>query len=89
MIIIGERINSTRPKIQEAIKSRNIAYILKEAQSQLANGAGFIDINCAVTSGDEIQDVDWIVSMIQSGIKDVSLCIDSPNYLAIERALKV
>lgn len=89
MVIIGERINSTRPKIQEAIKSRNMAYILKEAQSQLANGAGFVDINCAVTSGDEIQDVDWIVSVIQSAIRDASLCIDSPNYLAIERALKV
>ena len=89
MVIIGERINSTRTKIREAIKARNIAYILKEAKSQLANGAGFIDINCAVTSGDEIQDVDWIVSVIQSEIKDVSLCIDSPNYLAIERVLKV
>ncbi|MFH0763493.1 MAG: dihydropteroate synthase [Candidatus Omnitrophota bacterium] len=89
MIIVGERINSTRPKIQEAIKTRNMAYILKEARSQLANGAAFVDINCAVTSGDEIQDVDWIVSVIQSGIKDVSICIDSPNYLAIERALKV
>jgi len=89
MIIVGERINSTKTKIREAIKARNIVYILKEARSQLANGAGFIDINCAVTSGDEIQDIDWIVSVIQSEIKDVSLCIDSPNYLAIERALKV
>ena len=89
MLIIGERINSTRPKIQEAIRNRNAALILKEATSQLAAGADYIDINCAVTSGDEVQDMDWLVSVIQSETKDVNLCIDSPNYLAIDRALKV
>lgn len=89
MLIVGERINSTRPKVQEAIKTRNTAYILKEVHSQLAGGAKFIDINCAMTSGDEVQEIDWLVSVIQSEVKDVSLCIDSPNHLAIERALKV
>ncbi|MDP3804500.1 MAG: dihydropteroate synthase [Candidatus Omnitrophota bacterium] len=89
MIIVGERINSTRPKIQEAIKNRNASHILKEVRAQLENGANFIDINCALTSGDEVQDIDWLVSVIQSQINDVSLCIDSPNCLAIERALKV
>lgn len=89
MIIIGERINSTRQKIHDAITARNIAYIVKEVTSQLDAGANFIDINCAMTSGDEVQDMDWLVSVIQSAAKGVSLCIDSPNYLAIERALKV
>ncbi len=88
MIIIGERINSTRSKINEAIKARNAQFILKEARNQCAAGARFIDINCAVTMGDELQDIDWVISVIQSEIPDVSLCIDSPNYLAIERALK-
>lgn len=89
MLIIGERINSTRTKIQEAIKARNAAHILKEALSQLEAGANFIDVNCAVTSGDEMQDIDWAISVIQSEKKDVNLCIDSPNHLAIERALTV
>jgi 5-methyltetrahydrofolate--homocysteine methyltransferase len=89
MIIIGERINSTRPRIQDAIKHRNTALILKEARAQLDAGADYIDINCAMTSGDEVQDMDWLVSVIQSDFTDVNLCIDSPNYLAIDRALKV
>ena len=89
MLIIGERINSTRPAIREAIKNRNAAFIVKEAVSQIRAGAHYIDVNCAVTSGDEVQDIDWVVSVIQSEIKDASLCIDSPNYLAIERALNV
>jgi len=88
MIVIGERINSTRPRISEAIKNRNIAYIAREAKSQADNGADYIDVNCAMTQGDELQDIDWVMSVIQSELKDVNICIDSPNYLAIEKALK-
>lgn len=89
MIIIGERINSTKKQVQEAIKSKNAQFILKLARDQIAAGAEYIDVNCAITTGDEVQDMDWLVSVIQSDIPDASLCIDSPNYLAIERALKV
>ncbi|MBI5124563.1 MAG: dihydropteroate synthase, partial [Candidatus Omnitrophica bacterium] len=88
MIIIGERINSTRAHIQEAINRRNTAYILKEAARQIEAGAHFIDINCAMSLGDEVQDMDWVVSVIQSEIKDVGISLDSPNYLAIERGLE-
>ena len=89
MLIIGERINSTRKPISEAIKARNAAFILKEAAEQRAAGADYIDVNCAVTAGDELQDIDWVISVIQSGMADVSLCIDSPDHLAIKMALKV
>jgi 5-methyltetrahydrofolate--homocysteine methyltransferase len=88
MLIIGERINSTRAHIQEAMKARNAAFIIKEAKKQIDAGAGFIDINCAMSLGDELQDIDWVISVIQSEIGDVSICIDSPNYLAIKRALE-
>lgn len=89
MLIIGERINSTRPKIGEAIKARDAAYILKEAKGQIAARAEYIDVNCAVTAGDELQDIDWVISVIQSEAPGVNICIDSPNYLALERGLKV
>jgi 5-methyltetrahydrofolate--homocysteine methyltransferase len=89
MLIIGERINSTRKDVQDAIKTRNAAFIVKEAAAQVKAGAEYVDVNCAVTSGDELQDIDWVISVIQSEIPDVSICIDSPNYLAIEHALKV
>ncbi len=89
MLIIGERINSTRAHIQEAMKNRNTAFILKEAKKQISSGANYIDVNCAMSLGDEVQDIDWVISVIQSEIKDVNICIDSPNYLAIQRALQV
>lgn len=89
MLLIGERINSTRRRIGEAIKARNAEFILNEANTQIKAGAQYVDINCAVTATDELQDMDWVISVIQSEIPDVNICIDSPNYLAIEKALKV
>jgi len=89
MLIIGERINSTRAHIQEAMKDRNAAFILKEAKKQLDASADYLDINCAMSLGDEVHDIDWMISVIQSEVKDVSICIDSPSHLAIEKALKV
>jgi len=88
MIIIGERINSTRERVKEAIKNRNADFIAKEARSQIEAGADYIDVNCAVTTGSEPQDMDWILSVIQSEVKDASICIDSPSYLAVSAALK-
>ncbi|MDP3792020.1 MAG: dihydropteroate synthase [Candidatus Omnitrophota bacterium] len=89
MLIIGERINSTRAHIQEAMKNKDAAFILKEAKKQIEAGAKFLDINCAMSLGDEIQDIDWMISVIQSEIKDVNICIDSPSHIAIESALKI
>ena len=88
MLIIGERINSTKEKIREAIKARDAAFIAHAARSQADAGANYIDVNCAVTSGNELHDMDWAMSVIQSDIPDSNICIDSPNYLAIDAALK-
>lgn len=88
MLIIGERINSTREKIREAIGKRDAAFIVKEASRQLAAGAMFIDVNCAMTSGDEVQDICWALGVIQSELPNAGISIDSPNHLAIESAIK-
>lgn len=89
MLIIGERINSTRKAVREAIKARDADFILTEAKKQIDAGAHYIDVNCAMTSGDELHDIDWVISVLQSGIGAFNICIDSPNYLAIDRALNV
>ena len=86
--MIGERINSTKEKVKEAIAAKDAKFIAVAARSQVEAGAGYIDVNCAVTSGSELHDIDWALSVIQSEIKNANICIDSPNYLAIEAALK-
>ena len=88
MLIIGERINSTRPDIQKAIRARNSGLIAGEAKRQFDAGAGIIDINCAVLDN-ELDDIDWVVSVIQSELPSAGICIDSPSYLAIDRALSI
>lgn len=88
MLIIGERINSTRQSIQEAIGRRDAAFIAGEASRQIKAGATFIDVNCAVTSGNESRDIEWVIGVIQSELPDINICIDSPDHAAIERAIK-
>jgi len=88
MLIVGERINSTKEKVKAAIRERDASFIAKTASSQVESGCGYVDVNCAVTSGNELHDMDWVLSVIQSEIKNVNICVDSPNYLAIEAALK-
>ena len=88
MLIVGERINSTRESIRGAKAKRDAAFIVKEASRQLASGATFIDVNCAMTSGDEIQDIEWVLGVIQGELPDVSISIDSPDHHAIDRAIK-
>ncbi|MFA6079596.1 MAG: dihydropteroate synthase [Candidatus Omnitrophota bacterium] len=87
MFIIGEKINSTRSSIKEMFKTRNAGLILNLVRSQLAAGASAIDVNCAVTTGSELEDMDWVISVLQSEIPDINLCIDSPNFLALEKGL--
>ncbi|MFA5147015.1 MAG: dihydropteroate synthase [Candidatus Omnitrophota bacterium] len=87
MLIIGERINSTRRSVQALITSHDAPAILKAAKEQLDAGADLIDINCAMGSGDELADMDWVMNVIQGGFRDASICIDSPNHLAIDKAL--
>lgn len=89
MLIIGERLNSTRKTVREAIKARNAEFIAGEAKKQLEAGAYYIDVNCAMTSGDELADIDWVISVLQGACGAFNICIDSPNHLAIARALKV
>lgn len=88
MLIIGERINSTRKSINEAIRSRDAAFIAGEAVRQREAGAAYIDVNCAMTAGDEVQDIEWVIGVIQGEMSDASICIDSPNSRAIDRALR-
>ena len=45
MIIIGERINSSRTKIYRAIKEKSIAVMQKEAAMQVEAGNDYIDID--------------------------------------------
>ena len=87
-IMIGERINpNALKKVAESLKTNNFSFILQEAQSQVEAGANVLDINVSAVNTNEPKNMKKLVSDI-SGIVDVPLCIDSPDYLAIEEGLK-
>ena len=88
MIIIGEKINSTRKDMAQAISQNDAAYIQDVALEQVNAGANMLDVNCATQINDEPAKMAWLVKIVQGRI-NIPLVIDSPNPLAIESALKV
>jgi cobalamin-dependent methionine synthase I len=79
MLIIGERINTSRKPIEEAVANRNAAYIEADATSQINSGANLIDVNAGSRTTSEVEDLLWLIEVIQQASPQVRLCIDSPN----------
>jgi 5-methyltetrahydrofolate--homocysteine methyltransferase len=88
MLIVGERINTTRKRIRKAVADRDAAFIKKEARKQADAGATYIDVNAGTSVADEVDDLQWLVQTVQSEV-DLPLCVDSANPEAQAEALKL
>ncbi|MHB0913239.1 MAG: methyltetrahydrofolate cobalamin methyltransferase [Armatimonadota bacterium] len=88
MLIVGERINTSRKAIAPAVEGRDTEFIIDTAKKQYEAGARYIDANAGTLLEGEPDAVEWLVTTIQGAV-DVPICIDSPNPTAIESALKV
>ncbi|MEW6355631.1 MAG: dihydropteroate synthase [Planctomycetota bacterium] len=88
MLIVGERINTSRKRIRRAVEARDAEFIQKEARLQVEAGASMVDVNAGTSVKDEIDDLKWLVETAQAAV-DVPLCLDSPNAKAIAEALKL
>lgn len=89
MIIIGERINSTKKSIAKAVLDRDAVFIQEEARKQTEAGASFLDANCGtLPAEDEPAALEWLVETIQA-VTHLPLCIDSPSPAALARGLAV
>lgn len=86
MLIIGERINSSRKAIAQAIVSHDVAFIQNEATAQAAAGADYIDVNAGSFVGEESQRLSWLIEAVQE-VTDLPLCIDSPDPEVIAAVL--
>jgi cobalamin-dependent methionine synthase I len=87
LLIIGERINTTREKVAEAVANQDAAFLVKEARLQKEAGADFIDLNVGTFGEEEGELLSWLVSLIQEEV-DIPLSLDSPNPEAISSAIK-
>ena len=89
MLIIGERINSNRKSIADAILAKDIASIQEEALLQGKAGATILDVYCGTLDDDEEPEaMAWLIQTIQS-VTTIPLCIDSININTLEAGLKV
>ncbi|MBM3297507.1 MAG: methyltetrahydrofolate cobalamin methyltransferase [Candidatus Aminicenantes bacterium] len=88
MILVGERLNSTRADVLDALRRRDGKWLLEQARRQEEAGAQFIDLNCAALLDGEIGAVREFVPLLCSGI-GVPLSLDSPNALALEAGLRL
>ena len=87
MLIVGEKINTSRKRIAEAVEKRDASFIGKVAQSQAQAGAHYIDVNAGTFLEKESDCLCWLVETVQSAV-DLPLCLDSPNPDALIEAIK-
>ncbi len=83
--VIGERINTSRKKVQEAVAQRDAQYIIDDVKQQEACGATFIDVNAGARIGHETEDMKWLLSVIQPEVT-LPLTLDSPDPAVLEMA---
>ncbi len=87
-VIIGERINPTgKSKFKQALRDKNMEYILREGVTQQENGADVLDVNVGLPEIDEPSMMEAAVKELQSVI-DLPLQIDTSDIEAMERALR-
>ena len=59
MLVVGERINTTRKAIGAAVEARDAEAIRNEAIKQAEGGADLIDVNSGTRIKTEIEDMEW------------------------------
>ena len=79
MLIVGERISTSRKRIDAAAANRDAQTIQEEVGAQIKAGADLIDINAGSRLNSEANDLLWLIDVIQAAFSRVRLCIDSPN----------
>ncbi len=88
MILIGQNIQITSKAILEAIENRNPNPIKELAVRQAEAGADYLDLNLGPLQNKPEEIAQWVVNTVQEAV-DIPLCIDTPNPVAMEAALRV
>ena len=87
MIIVGEKINTSRKSIADAVEKRDASFIGEVARAQAEAGAHYIDVNAGTFLDRETECLCWLVETVQQEV-DLPLCLDSPNPQALAEAIK-
>lgn len=93
MLIVGERINTSRKikgeaVIEAAVVNRDAGYIKDLAVKQFEAGATYIDVNAGTLTSGEPEALEWLTKVVMEAV-DAPISFDTPNPAALEMALKV
>lgn len=88
-VIIGERINPTgKPRLKEALQQGDLDYVCRLGLEQINAGAHILDVNVGAAGVDEPEMAAKAVLALQA-VTDTPLQIDTSNYAAMEKALRL
>lgn len=88
-VIIGERINPTgKPRLKEALQQGDLDYVCRLGLEQVSAGAHILDVNVGAAGVDEPAMAAKAVLALQA-VADTPLQIDTSNYAAMEKALRL
>ena len=88
-VLIGERINPTgKKRLKEALVAQDLDYVCRLGLEQINVGAHILDVNVGTPGIDEPALIAKAVPALQA-ITDTPLQIDTSNYEAMERALRL
>lgn len=87
MLIIGENINATIPRVKGLITEHDDDSLVDIAKRQVSAGAVIIDVNVGTGEGTaetEVSDMEWLVGLLVEKV-GCKLCIDSadPSVLRV------
>ncbi|RJP73511.1 MAG: methyltetrahydrofolate cobalamin methyltransferase [Candidatus Abyssobacteria bacterium SURF_17] len=88
MLIIGERLNTSRKQAAEAAEKFAATFIKAEAEAQLQAGAHFLDVNAGTFAEREMEYLLWMAKTLRAEV-DAPLCIDSSDPVVIREALRI
>lgn len=88
-VVIGERINPTgKKRFKQALREKDIEYILGEGIKQQDGGAHILDVNVGLPEINETEMMRLAVSELQ-GVLNLPLQIDTTNPETMETALRI
>ncbi len=88
MIIVGEKLNSSIPKMYDLMREKNTAAIKQIAIDQQNAGANFLDINTAIFSEDEFDMLKYVLDIVLEST-ECGIMLDSPSPAVIKEAIKL
>ena len=87
MILIGEKLNSSIPRAQQAFEARDAQTVTELIRTQAAAGASFLDVNTAVCAAGEQAAMLWTIGLIRENC-DCGIMIDTADPKVMAAAVQ-